>query len=348
MSVPKSKNIVERLDNGELIVGDGSYVFTLERRGYVKCGHMTPEASVEYPEAVEALAVEYARAGADITQTFTFYSRDIGTPEDVNLTCEQINQASCDIAKKVSKKYGTIVAGGIVYTAAFKQSRNKKDVQDELREGLEVLIKNDVDLIIVEYFRNIIEMEWALELALSYGKQVASTMCIGPQGDQDGVSAGECAVRMVKAGAKIVGANCLFDPFITLETMKVMKAGLKDASLTAHLMCQPLGYRTPDGGSYGWIELPEYPYAVEPRTVTRFEAAKYARQAYDLGVRFIGGCCGIESVHIRAIAEELAEEHKYLPEASRKSDLDLSVIGRKANLGRKEYLEKKPRIFGGT
>ena len=26
------------------------------------------------------------RAGADITQTFTFYSRDIGTPEDVNLT----------------------------------------------------------------------------------------------------------------------------------------------------------------------------------------------------------------------------------------------------------------------
>ena len=29
--------------------------------------------------------------------------------------------------------------------------------------------------------------------------------------------------------------------------------------------------------------------AIEPRTVTRFEAAKYARQAYDLGVRFIGG-----------------------------------------------------------
>ena len=28
---------------------------------------------------------------------------------------------------------------------------------------------------------------------------------------------------MVKAGAKVVGVNCLFDPFITLETVKVMK-----------------------------------------------------------------------------------------------------------------------------
>jgi len=345
MASPKSKNIIERLDAGELIIGDGSYIFTLERRGYVKCGHMTPEASVEYPEAVEALAVEYARAGADITQTFTFYSRDIGTPEDVNLTCCEINQASCDIAKKVSKKYDTIVAGGIVYTAAFKQTRNKKDVQDELREGLEVLIDNDVDLIIVEYFRNIIEMEWALELALSYGKPVAATMCIGPKGDQDGVSAAECAVRMAKAGAKIVGVNCLFDPFITLETVKIMKEGLKAAGLNPYLMCQPLGYRTPDGGSYGWIELPEYPYAVEPRTVTRFEVAKFAREAYDLGVRVIGGCCGMESVHIRAIAEELAQEHGRLPEASRKSDLDLSVLGKKAGLGRREYAGKGTKDF---
>ena len=27
-----------------------------------------------------------------------------------------------------------------------------------------------------------------------------------------------------------------------------------------HLMAQPLGYRTPDAGDYGWATLPEYPY----------------------------------------------------------------------------------------
>ena len=30
-----------------MILGDGSYVVTLEKRGYVKAGDWTPEASVE-------------------------------------------------------------------------------------------------------------------------------------------------------------------------------------------------------------------------------------------------------------------------------------------------------------
>ena len=45
--------------------------------------------------------------------------------------------------------------------------------------------------------------------------------------------------------------------------------------------------------------------AMEPRKVTRWDVHKYARQAYDLGVRYIGGCCGFEPYHIRAIAEEV-------------------------------------------
>ena len=45
--------------------------------------------------------------------------------------------------------------------------------------------------------------------------------------------------------------------------------------------------------------------ALEPRTVTRWDIHKFARKAYDLGVRFIGGCCGFEAYHIRAIAEEV-------------------------------------------
>ena len=39
--------------------------------------------------------------------------------------------------------------------------------------------------------------------------------------------------------------------------------------------------------------------------VTRWDVHKYARRAYDLGVRYIGGCCGFEPYHIRAIAEEV-------------------------------------------
>ncbi len=48
--------------------------------------------------------------------------------------------------------------------------------------------------------------------------------------------------------------------------------------------------------------------ALEPRNVTRWDVHRYAREAYNLGVRYIGGCCGFQSYHIRAIAEDLSEE----------------------------------------
>ena len=57
-------------------MGDGSYTITLEKRGYVLANAWTPESSVEHPDAVRQLAIEFARAGADITQTYTFFSDD--------------------------------------------------------------------------------------------------------------------------------------------------------------------------------------------------------------------------------------------------------------------------------
>ena len=79
---------------------------------------------------------------------------------------------------------------------------------------------------------------------------------------------------------------------------------------------------------------------MEPRQITRWEVARFAREAYDLGVRVIGGCCGFESYHIRAMAEELAEERGGLPEGSKKSDHDLSTLKKKAELGRPDFALK--------
>merc|ERR1712013_975015 len=270
-----SKNVLTRLRQGDVILGDGSYVVTLEKRGYVKAGDWTPEAAVEEPDGVKMLATE--------------------------------------IAKEVSDEYGTIVAGGITQPETYVETRDKAKVQAELKKALEVLIENDVDLIIVEYFFYVQEMEWAIELCKSYGKPIAATMAIGPKGDRNGVSVGECAVRMAKAGADIVGANCLFDPWINLETVRKMKVALDSFNQHPYLMAQPNAYRCPDCGPFGWLSLPEFPYAIEPRQITRFEAKQWARDAYNLGVRYIGGCCGFEPYLIRAIAEELSQERGRLP-----------------------------------
>ncbi len=82
------------------------------------------------------------------------------------------------------------------------------------------------------------------------------------------VSAAECTIRMTKAGAHFVGINCYFDPFVSLE-----------CSSTLH-----------------------------PPPSTRWDIHRIARKAYDLGVRYVGGCFGFQPYHIRAVAEELEPE----------------------------------------
>lgn len=47
------KGLLERLAEGP-VIGDGGFVFALEKRGYVKAGPWTPEATVEHPEAGDA------------------------------------------------------------------------------------------------------------------------------------------------------------------------------------------------------------------------------------------------------------------------------------------------------
>lgn len=75
MSKTAKKGILERLADGP-VIGDGSVCVTLEKRGYCKAGPWTPEAVVEYPDAVIQLQREYLRAGADVIQTASFYSSD--------------------------------------------------------------------------------------------------------------------------------------------------------------------------------------------------------------------------------------------------------------------------------
>ena len=44
------QNLLERLAEGP-VIGDGGFIFCLEKRGYMKAGPWTPEVVVEHPEA---------------------------------------------------------------------------------------------------------------------------------------------------------------------------------------------------------------------------------------------------------------------------------------------------------
>ena len=127
----------------------------------------------------------------------------------------------------------------------------------------------------------------------------------------------------------MIGVNCKFDPPESLKAVGKMKEGLEKAGLKAHLMFQPLGFHCPDADQkHGYLGLPEFPFgkidieiscslillltlvlyvaALEPRQLTRWDVHKLTRKAYELGVRYFGGCCGFKAYHIRAISEEVS------------------------------------------
>ncbi|XP_054908432.1 betaine--homocysteine S-methyltransferase 1 [Poeciliopsis prolifica] len=342
------KGILERLDAGEVVIGDGGFVFALEKRGYVKAGPWTPEAAAEHPEAVRQLHREFLRAGSNVMQTFTFYASDDKLENRGNIqrfTGEQINEAACDLARGVADEGNALVAGGVSQTPSYLSCKSEEDVKAIFKKQIDVFIKKNVDFLIAEYFEHVEEAEWAVQVLKTSGKPVAATLCIGPEGDLNGVSPGECGVKLVKAGANIVGINCHFDPQTCVKTVKLMKEGVEKAGLKAHYMSQPLGYHTPDCNRQGFIDLPEFPFALEPRILTRWEMQKYAREAYNAGIRYIGGCCGFEPYHIRAVSEELELERGFLPAGSEKhgkwgTGLELHTKPWVRARARRDYWEK--------
>merc|ERR1719274_210225 len=59
-----NRDLIAEMKAGKPIIGDGGFVFELEKRGFVKAGPWTPEATCEFPNAVKQLHFEFARAGA--------------------------------------------------------------------------------------------------------------------------------------------------------------------------------------------------------------------------------------------------------------------------------------------
>ncbi|EDO48830.1 predicted protein, partial [Nematostella vectensis] len=315
----------ERLNNEEVIIGDGGMTYALERRGYVKAGVWTPECVMENPEAVQQLHREFLRAGADVIQAFTFAMQDKPlVSAGYSYKWNEISHAGSLLAKGVSGEGEfALASGSLCETGSLfrKGLASKEEIQQRFRDQVQIFVDTGMDLIIAEYISHVQEAEWMVEVIKESGMPTAVSLAISREGDHHGVLPGECALRLVRAGADIIGVNCRFDPERSLDTIALMQEAIQREGLKTHWMVQPVGYWVPDAGPSGFTSIPENPLALEPRLMTRIEAHKFARKAYNMGVRYIGGCCGFEPYHIRAVAEELAKERGRFPPGSDKSCL---------------------------
>jgi len=305
----KKKGILERLKEGP-VLGDGGYLLELEKRGWVRAGPFTPEVVLTHPEALRELHVEFREAGAEVLQALTFYaSRDKLATVGLENRIEELNRTAVRIAREVAGDR-CLVAGNLSLTWMYEPgSPSATDrVRQTFDEQLAVQVDGGVDFIIGETFSWLGEALIAVERAKKTGLPAMVTICFENKDETaEGTNAADAAKALFDAGADIVGMNCLRPPQHILGPMEQMRK-----AVPGYLACQPVAYRTP-AEKPDFTSLPEFPYALDPLQLTRKEMADYALQARDVGINFIGACCGTVAMHIREMARVLNK----LPEDSR-------------------------------
>jgi betaine-homocysteine S-methyltransferase len=318
--MPK-KGILERLGEG-VVLGDGGYILELERRGYVQAGPFTPEVAIEHPEALRQLHREFLRAGADVLQALTFYaSKDklgtAGYAEEV----EAINRAAVRIAGEVAGDEA-LVAGTLSLTWMYDpdDAGSRDRVRRLFAEQVSAQAAAGVDFFVCETFVYLEEARLALRAVKDAGYPAMVTFTLREPRSKEGTPIGECARILMAEGADIVGANCGRDPERMLPMVEIVRE-----AVPGYVAAQPIAFRTREETPH-FTQLPEFPLALDPLTLTRDEMARFATRARDLGVNYIGSCCGSAAHHVRAMAEALGRT----PAASAKS----------ADLGRHPGMQK--------
>jgi betaine-homocysteine S-methyltransferase len=298
------KGLLERLAEG-VVLGDGGYLLELEQRGYVQAGPFTPEVCLEHPEALLELHREFLRAGAEVLQTLTFYaSEDKLDTVGLGGKMDEINRAAVRIARQAAAGGDALVAGNLsltwVYDPADPGSRDR--VRALFERQIAVMVEEGVDLVIAETFSWLGEALIAAECIKRAGLPAIVTMSFEePARSYEGDPPAECARRLADAGSDVVGINCLRNPKHTLPLMREVRA-----AVAGFVGCQPTAYRTPPD-RVDFTALPEFPTALETLRLSRAEMADYAVKARELGVNFIGSCCGSVACHVKAMARALGK-----------------------------------------
>jgi betaine-homocysteine S-methyltransferase len=294
-----------------VVLGDGGYLLELEKRGYVRPGPFTPEAVLEHPHAVIELHREFLHAGVDVLQALTFYaSEDKLATVGLAGKVDEMNRQAVRLARQVAAEGDTLVAGNLCLTWAYDPADPASPARTRALLDRQVEVQQDegVDFFIGETFVWLGEALIALEAARASGLPTLITMGFETVPvSREGYSPAECARRLEAAGADIVGLNCLRNPAHTLPLMVEVRQ-----AVSCYTACQPIAYRTPDEQP-NFTVLPEFPDALDPLQLTRREMAEYAIKAREMGINYIGSCCGSVAEHVRAMARALGK----LPDDSR-------------------------------
>ena len=316
--------LLDRLEQGPVLCAEG-YLFELERRGYLQAGAYVPEVVLEHPDLVAGLHREFVHAGSDVVEAFTYYAhreklRLVGSEH----LLEPLNRNALEIAGTVARETGALFAGDVCNTNVYLDDRaSRRTVRAMFDEQVAWAAEAGVDYVIAETFQFAGEALLALEAIRAAGLEAVVTLAIHRDPEtREGWEPADACRRLADAGAAVVGLNCIRGPRTMLPMLRAVRSAV-DAPVAA----LPVPYRTHDAEpTFQSLSDPQrpgerpFPTALDPFTCTRYDVAAFARDALEMGVDYLGLCCGAAPHHIRAMAEAMGRRppaSRYSPDMSK-------------------------------
>ncbi|MFH2033943.1 MAG: homocysteine S-methyltransferase family protein, partial [Candidatus Margulisiibacteriota bacterium] len=242
------------------------------------------------PDKVQAVHQAYVDAGANIIETNTFGANRIKLADyNASDKAKEINIAAVKIAKLAAgdKAYVCGSIGPLGKLLHPYGAVNFDDAYEAFAEQAKALSAGGADILCIETISDLQEMRAAIIAAKQNTKlPIISSMTYDE--NQRTVYGTPPEVHSVVAqalGADVISANCSTGPEGMLE---VAKKFIATTALPIMVM--------PNAGM-PVLENGEAIYRMKPE-----EFAKYAQKFAKIGVSIIGGCCGTNPDHIKAIS----------------------------------------------
>lgn len=278
----------ERLQK-EIIVFDGGTGTYLYDKG-IFINRCFEELNLTNPELVMEVHRDYVNAGVDAVETNTFGANKFRlAAHGLDSKVYEINHKGAELAKSVTKDT-TYVAGAVGPFGVPIEPLGKlsfDDAKSAFAEQIKGLVDGGVDLIILETFSLAEELEQGIRAVRELQKDipVIAQVTLNAEGN---LLSGEPLEHFVEVISKyhvdVIGLNCSEGPRLMLEALERLR------KLTPlPISIQPnAGLPQNIGGRNLYMTSPEY-------------MAEYAKRFIQTGATIVGGCCGTNPTHIKAI-----------------------------------------------
>lgn len=286
------------LHDGKVHFFDGGMGTLLQARG-LQSGQSPEEFGLGNPSVVEGAHRDYVQAGAMVVTTNTFGGTSFKLGPDIDPV--ELSRSMAAAARRACGDHA-FVAGSVGPTGHFCEPLGEltfRDLVEAFRQQVRGLVEGGADLILVETQFDLAEARAAvLAVREECSLPVGVSMTFENGVSLTGTNPATFVDTMQNLGVDLIATNCSAGPEQMVDVVRQMLPRLHTP-----LLVEP---------NAGLPELDE-----DGNTVFRLDADNFAKQVMpfiDLGVKFIGGCCGTTPEHISAAKTLAGDAGWKLPE----------------------------------